>query len=63
VLKEAAVSQAIASHFPGAGMQTVNKAGTLVKSTDDGEVEGTESLITIIDFLLKSARELLCDAI
>lgn len=61
MLKEAVVSQTIASHIPGAGMQTVNEAGTLVKNTDDGEVEEPESLTRIIDFLLESARELQCD--
>lgn len=40
VLKEAAVGQTIASHVPGDGIQTVNEAGTLMKSTEDGEVEG-----------------------
>lgn len=61
VLKEAVVSQTIASHISGAGMQTVNEAGTSVKNTDDGEVEEPESLTRIIDFLLESARELQCD--
>lgn len=40
MLKEAVVSQTIASHVLGEGIQTVNEAGTLVKSTEDGEVEG-----------------------
>lgn len=62
MLKEGVVSQTIASHVPRAGMQTVNEAGTLVKNTDDGEVEGSEPLTRIIDFLLVSARELRCGA-
>lgn len=62
MLKEAVASQAVASHIPGAGMQTVNEAGTLVKNTDDGEVEGPECPTRIIFFLLESARELRCDA-
>lgn len=40
MLKEAVVSQTIASHVLGEGIQTVNEAGILVKSTEDGEVEG-----------------------
>lgn len=57
MLKEA-VSQAIASHVPRAGRQTVNEARTLVKNVDDGEVEGPEAPTRIIDFLLESAMEL-----
>lgn len=40
----------------------MKEAGILVKSTDDGEVEGPESLTRIIDILPESARELRCDA-
>lgn len=61
MLKET-VSQAIASHIPRAGMRTLNEAGTSMKSTHDGEGEGTESQTRILFFLLESARELLCDA-
>lgn len=61
VLKESVVSQAIASHIPEAGMQTVNEAGTLVKNTDNGEFEGPESLTRIIDFLLESVRYVVLD--
>lgn len=42
--KEAVVGQTIASHVLGDGIQTVNEAGTLVQSTEDGEVEGPQSL-------------------
>lgn len=49
VLKET-VSQAIASHIPGAGMQTLNEAGTSMKITHDGEGEGTESQTRILFF-------------
>jgi len=62
VLKEAVVSQAIASHTSGAGMETVNEAGTVTKSIDDGGAEGTETLPKILGFILDSAREL-CAAI
>lgn len=40
MLKEAVVSQTIASHVLGDGIQTENEAETLVKNTENGEVEG-----------------------
>lgn len=40
VLGEAVFSQTIASHGLGDEIQTENGAGTLVESTEDGEVEG-----------------------
>lgn len=40
MLKEAGVGQTIASQVSGDGIETVNEAGTLVKNTEDGEVQG-----------------------